>query len=205
MSGAWTSRREMSLWIVSRETSERLATYEALLLRWNEKINLIGPKEASQLRSRHVEDALQLLPLLPEGDVVDLGSGAGFPGLVIAIAGERHVTLVEADLRKASFLREAARVTGARATVVGRRIESCGVRDARIVTARALAPLPRLLELAHPLLAEGGVCLFPKGGNVEAELTVAQARWQMTATRHPSQTTVGGCILEVRHLRPRAD
>ncbi len=192
----------MSLWIVSRETSERLAVFEALLLKWNARINLIGPKEAPDLRRRHVEDSLQLLCLLPsDGQVVDLGTGGGFPGLVIAIAGNRDVTLVEADARKASFLREAGRATGARVEIINSRIEQCGLRGAPIVTARALAPMPRLLELACPIVAASGVCFFPKGGNADAELTAARSRWQMSVERHPSRTTADGCILEVRHLQ----
>ena len=193
----------MTLWIVSRETSERLAVFEALLLKWNDRINLIGRNEAAQLRERHVEDSLQLLSLLPaEEAVVDLGSGGGFPGLVIAIAGERLVTLVESDGRKASFLREAARATSAAVEVVNKRIEHCGIRGARLVTARALAPMAGLLDLAFPLLAPEGICFFPKGGNIDAELTAAEAGWQMSVKRHRSRTASDGCILEVRHLQP---
>ncbi len=191
----------MSLWIVSRETSERLAIFEALLLRWSARINLIGRNDGNHVRGRHVEDSLNLVALLPPtGLIVDLGSGGGFPGLVIAIAAERHVVLVEADSRKAVFLREAARETAASVEVINARIERCGVRDAPILTARALAPLDRLLDLAHPLLAPEGVCFFPKGCSVADELTAARARWQMSVTRHPSHNS-SGCILEVRHLQ----
>ena len=193
----------MSLWIVSRETSERLAIFEHLLLRWNTRINLVGRNEEAALGERHLEDSLQLLSLLPgHGAIVDLGSGGGFPGLGIAIATGRAVTLVEADARKSSFLREAARATGARVEIINDRIERCQVRDAEIVTARALAPMPRLLELCYPLLAPGAVCFFPKGEAAEAELTAARGRWQMSVKRHQSHLTPAGCILEVRHLRP---
>ncbi len=193
----------MSLWIVSRETSERLAVFEALLLKWNPRINLIGRNEAAHLKRRHVEDSLQLLELLPaEGTVVDLGSGGGFPGLIISIAGDRPVTLVEADGRKASFLREAARATGANVEVINNRIERSDVRNAKLITARALAPVAKLLELSLPLLARDGVCFFPKGGNIDAELTAAEAGWQMSVKRHRSRTAPNGCILEVRHLQP---
>lgn len=191
------------LWIVSRETSERLALFEALLLKWNSRINLVGRNETSQLRRRHVDDSLQLLSLLPaNGPVVDLGSGGGFPGLVIAIASGRSVTLVEADARKATFLREAARATGAPVEVINDRIEHCGIQNAGIVTARALAPLERLLRLSYPLLSSAGVSFLPKGGNIDAELTAAETGWQMSLKRHPSQTAPDGCILEVRHLQP---
>jgi 16S rRNA (guanine527-N7)-methyltransferase len=187
---------------VSRETFERLLLFEALLARWNQRINLVGPLELKQLRERHVEDSLQLLPHLPStGGIVDLGSGAGFPGLVVAIATGRDITLIEADQRKASFLREAARHVGVSATIIAGRIETCDVRNADIITARALAPLPRLLELAAPLLSPTGVCLFLKGANIQSELTDAECQWQMSATRHAGQTASDGCILEVRHLR----
>ena len=193
----------MSLWIVSRETSDRLEIFEALLLRWNRRINLIGRNDAPHLRRRHIEDSLQLLSLLPsDGQVVDLGSGGGFPGLIIAIAGNRPATLVEADERKATFLREAARETGAVVEVINERIEHCGVRHAAIITARALAPMARLCRLSYPLLASEGVCFFPKGGNIDAELTAAEGEWQMSLERHRSRTAPEGCILEVRHLQP---
>ena len=191
----------MSLWIVSRETSERLAVFEELLLKWNAQINLVGRKESAHIRQRHVEDSLQLMALLPTtGVIVDLGSGGGFPGLIIAVAAERHVILVEADTRKATFLREAARTTGASVEVINARIEQCGVRNAAVITARALAPLERLLDLAKPLLAPEGICFFHKGASVEDELTRARARWQMSVKTHPSLISAG-CILEVRHLQ----
>lgn len=188
---------------VSRETIERLAAFTALLRKWNARINLVARGDLADLERRHVLDSLQLLRLLPaDTPLVDLGSGAGFPGLVLGLAGSRHVTLVEADQRKAAFLHEAARVTGTRATIVAARIERCGITDARVITARALAPLDRLLGLALPLLASDGVCLFPKGEGVEAELTDAERQWQMQVVRHPTRHGGAGSILEVRHLRP---
>ena len=187
---------------VSRETFERLTVFEQLLLRWSDRINLVGPRERPLLWERHIGDSLRLVGLIPDqGRIADLGSGAGFPGLVLAIALRRHVTLVESDQRKATFLREAARVAGASVTVIAERIETSGLRDIDIVTARAVAPLPRLLQLAAPILADDGICLFLKGAGVESELTAARREWQMTVDCHASPTTALGCILEVKHLR----
>ena len=189
---------------VSRETSSRLQLFATLLRTWNGRINLVGRDTLDHLMQRHVADSLQLLTFLPPiGSIADLGSGGGFPGLIIAIATGRTVTLVEADQRKATFLREAARVTAAPVSVLATRIEDCGLRDLNVVTARALAPLPKLLALAHPIIASDGVCLFLKGAQIERELTDADPEWQMSTERHASPTG-SGCVLEVRHLRPRA-
>jgi 16S rRNA (guanine527-N7)-methyltransferase len=187
---------------VSRETFRRLSLFADLLLKWTDKINLIGPRERGLLWERHIGDSLRLAAFIPTtGSIVDLGSGAGFPGLILAIALSRHVTLVESDQRKASFLREAARTTEAPVTVVARRIEASGLIGMDIITARALAPLPRLLDLAAPILGPQGVCLLLKGTGVETELTDARREWQMTVHRHVDPATHEGCILEVKHLR----
>ena len=187
---------------VSRETFDRLRVFADLLGRWNRTINLVGAREMDELWDRHIEDSLCLVPLLPAtADITDLGSGAGFPGLVLAIATGRRTTLVEADQRKAAFLREAARATGADVRVMADRIEQCGLRGAALITARALAPLPRLLELAAPLLAPDGICLFPKGRHVDLELTAARQEWQMAVHSHSARQSQGGVVLEVKHLR----
>ena len=189
---------------VSRETSERLDRFEATLRRWNRRINLVGDRTLADLTARHIDDSLQLVALLPpSGRIVDLGSGAGFPGLIVALATGRHVTLVEADRRKAAFLQEAGRATEAPVTVIARRVEASGLVDVDVVLARALAPLPLLLTLASPLLRRDGVCLFLKGARAASELTEAEARWQMEVLRHPSATAPDGCILEIRSLRRR--
>ncbi len=189
---------------VSRETRDRLAAFVALLLRWQGTVNLISARDASpeRLWSRHVEDSLQLAPLIPPGakTAIDLGSGAGFPGLVLAIATGLRFALVEADQRKAAFLREAARVTGTAASVHAGRIEALALPPADLVTARALASLPALLAWAAPLLAAGGVCLFPKGRGVEEELTAAAAGWHMQLRRVPSRTDPTATILCISEL-----
>jgi 16S rRNA (guanine527-N7)-methyltransferase len=166
------------------ETMDRLRAFMALLLRWNATINLVGRGDADQLWARHVADSLRLRRLVAPGTAraIDLGSGAGFPGLVLAVATGIPFALVESDRRKAAFLGEAIRVTGAPATVHSDRIETVRLDPAPLVTARALAPLPRLLDLAHRLVAPGGACLFPKGAGAAAEIAEARRQgWRFAA------------------------
>ncbi|MDB5412703.1 MAG: Methyltransferase gidB, partial [Rubritepida sp.] len=152
---------------VSRETEARLREYLRLLQLWNVKINLVAAASEEQLWQRHVLDSWQLLPLLPDGPLADLGSGAGLPGIVIAIGREQETHLVESDRRKAAFLLEAARALGlAHVTVHPVRIESAKLPPMQVVTARALAPLKDLLPQAAQILASGGVAVFPKGKTV---------------------------------------
>ncbi len=190
---------------VSRESRERLAAYVSLLLNWQKSINLIGPSTASEVWQRHILDSLQLLPLMTEeGSVADLGSGAGLPGLVIAIVTGRKVSLYDSNQKKAAFLREAARVTIASAPVHCIRLEDLSQHLPtplpRYVTARALAPLPKLLGLAAPLLSTGATGLFHKGQDLDSELTEATKYWKMKAIRHPSRTDSRGAIIEIRDL-----
>jgi 16S rRNA (guanine527-N7)-methyltransferase len=184
---------------VPRETLDRFA---ALLLRWNRTVNLISANDEPLLWDRHIGDSLQLVPLMvPRPDrAIDLGSGAGFPGLVLAIAAGIPFDLIEADKRKAAFLREAARITGAPVQVHAVRIEAARVAPAPLVTARALAPLPRLLSLAAPLLTPDGTCLFLKGASAKAELTDAATQWHMQVQSVPSRTIPDACILRISHL-----
>ncbi|HEX2943670.1 MAG TPA: 16S rRNA (guanine(527)-N(7))-methyltransferase RsmG [Rhodopila sp.] len=188
------------------DTTERLRRFADLLLRWNAKLNLIAPRDAPLLWQRHIEDSLQLAPLIPPGidRAIDLGSGAGFPGLVLAIATGIHFDLIESDQRKAAFLRTAVLETGAPATVHARRIEDAPITPAPLVTARALAPLPRLLPLVAPLLAPGGTCLLLKGAKVEDELVDAAQGWTMSVERIPSRTGPDGVVLRLSdvHQRP---
>ena len=186
-------------------TRTRLERFAALLLRWNATLNLIAPADAPVLWPRHIADSLQLVPLLPEGveRAIDLGSGGGFPGLVLAIATGVRLDLIESDRRKAAFLRSAVLETAAPATVHACRIEQADLPPARLITARALAPLPRLLPLASRLLAPDGVCLFLKGGRVDQELADAAAGWTMQVERTPSQTGGDGVILRLSDVRPK--
>lgn len=194
---------------VSRETRTRLERHLELLRQWQKRINLVGPATLADAWQRHTLDSAQLFALLPATTrrLVDLGSGAGFPGLVLAILGVPEVHLVEADRRKAAFLREAARLTGTDNVVVhARRIEELAPFPADVVTARALAPLPRLLALAAPFLGPGGVAIFPKGREVAAELTAAAQHWTMQVEQVASATAPGARILlvrEVQRVEPR--
>jgi 16S rRNA (guanine527-N7)-methyltransferase len=185
--------------------ADRLRQFAALLLRWNTTLNLVAPRDADHLWDRHIEDSLQLAPLIPPGTprAIDLGTGGGFPGLVLAIATGIQYDLIESDRRKASFLRTAILETGAPATVHCCRIEDAPVPPAPLVTARALAPLPRLLPLAARLLTETGTCLFLKGAKAEEELTAAQRDWTLTADRFPSRTSPDGMVLRIAGLRGR--
>jgi len=171
-------------------------------MRWNRTINLISRADEADLWPRHIADALQLGPYMPADidHAIDLGSGAGLPGLVLAVASGTHFHLIEADLRKASFLREAAREIGASATVHACRIEVAAIARARLITARALAPLPNLLALAAPLLAPEGICLFPKGQSAERELTDTARAWNMRVEKFPSQIDRSGLILRISEV-----
>jgi 16S rRNA (guanine(527)-N(7))-methyltransferase RsmG len=180
----------------------RLEAFSELLLRWNQKINLISRADEAALWSRHILDSAQLVPLLPHapGTLIDLGSGAGFPGLVLALLTEWRVHLVEADRRKAAFLREAARECGATVTIHAIRAEALRTDPADVVTARALAPLDALLPLAAPLLRPDGICLFPKGRAVADELTAAAARWHMRVECFPSNTDPGATLVRISEI-----
>ncbi len=184
---------------------DRLQIFTSLLVRWNPTIRLVSTQDIAHLWTRHVEDALQLVPLIPPATAgaVDLGSGGGLPGLVLAIATGLHFDLIEADSRKAAFLREAAIATKAPATIHARRIEDIALPPRRLVTARALAPLPRLLAWAKPFLADGGICLFPKGERVESEIAEAEQNWFFSLERLPSRTDRTASILRISELTPR--
>ncbi|WP_428390304.1 16S rRNA (guanine(527)-N(7))-methyltransferase RsmG [Lichenicoccus sp.] len=172
------------------------------LLKWNQRINLVATGDVPHLWTRHVADSLQLGPLLPPGlPFTDLGSGAGFPGLVLSIAFGNPVTMIESDTRKASFLREAARVSQANARIINSRIEDADVVPAPVITARALAALPTLLYYAFPLLQPSGFCLFLKGRKVVDELAQARSNWHFVAECIPSQTDPAGTVLKLSQIR----
>ncbi len=183
--------------------SARLRQFAALVETWSARINLVSRRDLSVLWPRHVEDSLALVPHIPAGTAraIDLGSGAGFPGMVLAIETGIPFTLIESDTRKAIFLREAARMTGAPVTVINGRIETAQIEPAPLITARALAPLPLLLGLAAPLLAPGGVCLFPKGRDAQVELTAARPLWQMDVAQYASPLDAASCLLKISELR----
>jgi len=189
---------------VSRETVARLDAYVDLLLQWQATTNLVAPSTLPQLWTRHIADSLQLFSIAPHiGTWVDIGSGGGFPGIVVACAlssvdGEMH--LVERNGKKAAFLREALRVTGAPGTVHNQDIvdfvDSFSA-PADYITARAVAPLKVLVEMSAPLIARGATTLFLKGQDVEAELTEATKYWKLKHRLHLSLTSPGSFIVEI--------
>lgn len=186
---------------VSRETLARLQTYLDLLQVWQKKINLVGPSTLNDPWRRHLLDSAQLLPHIKPGSrVIDLGSGAGFPGLVLAIMGRLEVHLVESDLRKSIFLQEAARLTGTTVKIHNQRIESLTGLTADVITARALAPLEVLCTLARPLSHAETVCLFLKGRTGEEELTKTEKQRTLQATLIASQTDAEGVLVKLRNL-----
>jgi len=187
---------------VSRETLARLEAYAELLQRWQPAVNLVAASTLPDLWRRHMLDSAQLFRLLPRvpTKLADLGSGAGFPGLVLAIMGAGEVELLESDTRKCAFLREAIRATAAQARVREGRIEELAGHEFDVVTAGALAPLPKLLAHAARLLVPGGAALFLKGAKIEGELTAASEAWKISLERFPSLTDPGGWVLRIREI-----
>jgi 16S rRNA (guanine527-N7)-methyltransferase len=203
--------RALKLIDVSRETLARLDQFVALLLTWQARVNLVAASTIPQLWTRHIADSLQLMPLAPQAKIwVDFGSGGGFPGIPIACALAEEpgtmIHLIESNGKKAAFLREAVRRLKLPAQVHPMRAENFGESwqgTAQAVTARALAPLKTLCDQAFPLIAKGALGLFPKGQDVDAELTEAAKYWTIQVTKVPSKTSAEGCILVVRGLAPR--
>jgi 16S rRNA (guanine527-N7)-methyltransferase len=201
----------LALTPVSRETEARLHRYVALLLEWQSKTNLVAPSTIPNLWTRHISDSLQLLTLAPTANVwIDLGSGGGFPGVVLACALAETpgatVHLVERVAKKAAFLREAIRVTGSPGAVhladIGDTVDRfAGVVDC--VTARAVAPLRQLVGFAEPLVKRGAKALFLKGQDVEAELTEATKYWKIEPKLHSSRTGGQGWIVELDEIERR--
>lgn len=190
---------------VSRETMERLEIYAELLRKWNPRINLVSKGTIQELWTRHFLDSAQLADLAPavSGYWVDVGSGGGFPGLVLAMLGlERgqptHVTLVESDVRKSAFLRTVIRETELPARVINDRIEVVPSLGADVLSARALADLTTLLKFAERHLLAGGTAIFPKGVQWQKELTEAQSKWNFTYQVDKSITQDGPVILSVK-------
>lgn len=180
-----------------------LKSYADLLARWNPKINLVSPDSIPTVWDRHIADSAQLFRFIPQNtpNLLDVGSGAGFPGLVLAIMGVRDVHVVESDHRKVAFMREAARMAGVQVTFHPERIEKLAPFTAGVITARALAPLHKLLDWTEPFRGPDTVCLFLKGQTVEAELTDAYKQWTMGLDRQKSLTDPTGTILALREVR----
>ncbi|GGD14827.1 16S rRNA (guanine(527)-N(7))-methyltransferase RsmG [Aquisalinus flavus] len=192
---------------VSRETSDKIAAFDALFLDWAARLNLVAKSSVEDRWTRHYLDSAQILPLLPKEAkrIVDLGSGGGFPALFLALIDDhpkRHYFLVESIAKKCAFLREVAiKLDLGNVTIINDRIESRpDLRPADVVTARALAGLSKLLAYALPISSVRTMCIFMKGEKAEEELTAASGQWKMDVTRHPSRTHEAATILEIRNI-----
>lgn len=189
---------------VPRETIHRLESYADLLISWNERFNLVAASTLPQLWTRHFLDSAQLTAHIPSSasSIADMGSGAGLPGLILAILcpqGEVH--LIESTGKKADFLRLVATELALKVVVHQERIEAIRDLQVDIVTARALKALPELLSYAKPLLKKDSFCLFPKGKNADAELTAAKKYWTFACERHQSQSDSSGSILKISDIK----
>jgi 16S rRNA (guanine527-N7)-methyltransferase len=197
---------------VSRETFLALQSFEDLVRRWTPAINLVSKNTLTNLWDRHIVDSAQIFAAGPESAQkwADLGSGGGFPGLVVAVLAKElrpslHVTLVEADLRKATFLRQAALALGLNVDVVSQRIESLPSLQADVLSARALASLSSLLEFAEAHLLSGGVAIFPKGERYAEELSQARKAWAFDVEPRPSLLEAEAVILVIRNIHRAND
>lgn len=191
--------------IVSRETEDQLTAYAALIRKWNPRINLVAPASLEHLETRHIADSVQLAELgqAQPGNWLDLGSGGGLPGIVLAIFRPSFpVFLLESDQRKATFLRTVARELGLKnVAVYAQRIERQDPLAATNVSARALAPLPRLMAYVERHLESSGTAWLMKGRNWRAEVEEAKIHWQFELTAHPSRTDSDAAILEITRIR----
>ncbi len=181
---------------------DRVAQFVELLGKWQKKINLVSAESLKDVWRRHVLDSAQIAPhiLKLDGKIADMGSGAGFPGIVLAIITNKHIHLIESDARKCAFLSEAARVTEAPVTIINGRVESVTEAKFDAVIARAVAPLDELIGLAAPILKPGGCCFFFKGQRVNDELTEALKHWKMFVTKIASVTDPHAVILKLENV-----
>jgi 16S rRNA (guanine527-N7)-methyltransferase len=189
---------------VSRETLDRLKRYADLLADWNSRYNLVSPASMSDLWRRHFWDSAQIADLIPKGSktLVDLGSGAGFPGLVLAaMRPELRITLIEATVKKCRFLQAVADELGLTAEIRPQRIEDIPHESFNVITARACAPLTQLLSYTQRFWGKGTRALLHKGQNLALELTEAHKSWSIEAEQHPSRSDPSGIILEIRELQ----
>ncbi len=190
---------------VSRETISRLERFEEILLKWNPRINLVSKASLENLWHRHIVDSVQVFTSVkdPGDSWVDIGSGGGFPGIVVAIMAAEYfpktkVTLIESDQRKSAFLRTAARECGVPVTVLSQRIEQATPQNAHILSARALAELDTLLEFSEQHLAKDGLAVFPKGANWKKEVDKAAERWSFDVEPITSLTETEAVILKIK-------
>lgn len=193
---------------LTEEQGLKLQTYVELLRKWQKKINLVSNTTIKHAWERHIEDSLQLVPIIKEnaGDkrlkMMDMGCGAGFPGLVLAVLDIADISLVESDMRKCLFMKEVARQTETTVDVVNKRIEKAELSDMDLVSARALAALDMLCDYAHPFLNDEGKCLFLKGEKADQEVSEARKKWQFDVKTYPSVTSNVAQILLLSNLKP---
>lgn len=192
---------------VSRETVETLEQYVRLLRTWNTKINIVAPGTVRDAWSRHIVDSAQLFPMMREGQHwLDVGSGGGLPGLVVAIlakedARDLEVTCVESDARKCAFMRTVARELKLPVQILRARVEELEPQRADVISARALTQLPGLLDIASRHLSDGGVALFPKGEKYALEVEKARERWTFRCEQVQSKTHPDAVVLKIGDLR----
>ncbi|MFZ4124861.1 MAG: 16S rRNA (guanine(527)-N(7))-methyltransferase RsmG [Rickettsiales bacterium] len=186
--------------IVSRET---LKKYVQLLLKWNQKINLIGPSTESEIWERHIQDSLQIVPLIPKDaiSIVDLGSGAGLPGLVVASQLSIPITLIERDQRKCAFLAEAVRICGFSHVTLSNSDARNSQAKYTVIIARALASIDELFALCEGMIMENSICLFPKGKTYANEIAEAQGNWDFDYQVTPSLTQSDAVILTISKIK----
>lgn len=189
---------------VSRETLRKLQLYMGLIIKWSPKINLVSKSTLTEIENRHIWDSAQVFNQ-QGGCWVDLGSGGGLPGVVIAILAQAgdvdtQVTLIESDQRKAAFLRTCARELDLPLRVIAMRIDQVDPLWARTISARALAPLKTLLSLSIPHLSDGGVCIFQKGVSWRQEIDDAQQNWRFSYDAMPSKTNAEAVVLKIKDI-----
>lgn len=192
---------------VSRETLDRLRAFENIVLKWTSKINLVSRQDREVIWDRHILDSLQIYDVAPDifSHWVDIGSGGGFPGVVVAILSEAShpqskITMIESDARKAAFLRAALRETGAKGVVINDRIENVPPQNADVISARALTELSGLMDLAYPHMSAGGTCIFPKGAKWRTELSEAKSKWMFDHMVATSNLDPSAAILSIKEL-----
>ncbi len=195
---------------VSRETLQNLEKFVTLLERWNKRINLVSKDSLNEVWRRHIADSTQLANVISpyDGPLVDIGSGAGLPGMILAVLGFREVHLVESNSKKCVFLGEAARITESPVKIHNLRLDpGTALPDelsyAGIITARAVAPLTKLLDIVCHMVYDRTCCIFPKGARVEEEISEARKNWEFNVERVASKVEPGGVILILRHVRRR--
>ena len=181
---------------------DNLQVYNSLLCRWNRVVNLVGQSTLKDSWARHFGDSAQIFAPIYElkGRLVDLGAGAGFPGLVLAIMGIENVTLVESDGRKCRFLKEVANQTKTKVTILNQSIEALSGESYDVIVSRALAPLDKLLSYSSKILSDKGVCFFLKGKSLDQEVINARKYWHFDLEKIPSKTSCDGWVIKVKHI-----